>query len=77
MIEAFCLESLTSEKEGFSLAGMGILQFVLSMTALYLAVTCNRNNLGMQIIVGIIALMFPWLYLGWYLISTVFLGNSC
>ena len=55
-----------------------IIGLFITFIAMYLAYDCNKNeSLGMQIFYILIAGLFSGLYLLYYLVVRVFLGNKC
>ena len=54
------------------------IKLVLSLIAVYLAWDCNKNSsIVLRIIVSIIALVFSEIYILYYAIYRVFMGNKC
>ncbi len=55
-----------------------ILRCVLSIIALYLSWDCGRNSSGMMRVMGTsVSVLFPEIYIPYYAVYRVFMGNKC
>tara|TARA_B110000971_G_scaffold74459_1_gene76399 strand:- start:2328 stop:2591 length:264 start_codon:yes stop_codon:yes gene_type:complete len=56
----------------------GIIRIILSVIAIYLSWDCNKNSgIFMKIILAIVAFLFSEIYILYYAVYRVFMGNSC
>ena len=55
-----------------------IIKLILGIIAVYLSWTCNvKTNIILRIIIAIVSLLFSELYIFYYGIYRVFMGNKC
>jgi len=56
----------------------GIIRIILSVIAIYLSWDCNKNSgIFMKIILAIVAFLFSEIYILYYAVYRVFMGNNC
>ena len=62
----------------FKIITVCLIKLILGIIAVYLSWTCNaKTNIALRIIIAIVAFLFSEIYIFYYGIYRVFMGNKC
>jgi hypothetical protein len=77
-IENFYFGNTVEQKHWIKVYTTIIIKIVLSLISVNLAWQCNKNSgIVMQIIISLIAFVFSEIYILYYAVYRVFMGNKC
>lgn len=77
-IEKFYLSNTPKQKHWIKVYTTIVIKIVLSLISVSLAWGCNKNSgTVMQIIMAIVAFVFSEIYILYYAVYRVFMGNKC